>query len=201
LPPTTTSRLDPTIPTVTGRLQTPLRGRQQGAADACTSSFLEGFRRVTVVMATGTGKTLVALHAAHETAPEGACLVVVPSLRLREQTAAVWHSEGRPGRYLGLCSPDDPADPDLASILTMVHTPHTLADQAAAGTGALNVFCTYHSLAKAAAAHRDFHLPRWDVVVADEAHRTTGDCANPWTLIHNDDALPARHRLYMTATT
>ncbi|GHE71554.1 helicase [Streptomyces capitiformicae] len=164
------------------------------------SSFIEGYRRVTVVMATGTGKTLVALHAVQETAPEGVSLVVVPSLRLLEQTAAVWHREGRPGRYLGVCSSDKPADPDLAGILTLVHTGDELALQAADTHGPLNVFCTYDSLDKVVEAHRDFHLPRWDVVVADEAHRTAGDYDKPWAHVHQDDKLPARHRLYMTAT-
>ncbi|MET9104764.1 Helicase associated domain protein [Streptomyces antibioticus] len=164
------------------------------------SSFIEGYRRVTVIMATGTGKTLVALHAVQETAPEGVSLVVVPSLRLLEQTAQVWHREGRPGRYLGVCSPGHPADPDLAGILTMVHTGDELAWQAADAPGPLNVFCTYHSLEKVVEAHRDFHLPRWDVVVADEAHRTAGDYDKPWAHVHHDDKLPARHRLYMTAT-
>lgn len=169
---TTRIRPDATAPAAAPRLKTRLRGRQQSAADACVSSFIEGYRRVSVIMATGTGKTLVALHVVQESAPEGASLVVVPSLRLLEQTAAAWHSEGRPGRYLGVCSSDNPADPDLVSILTMVHTGDELAWQAADTHGPLNVFCTYDSLDKVVEAHRDSQLPRWDVVVADEAHRT-----------------------------
>ncbi|MFD5975047.1 Helicase associated domain protein [Streptomyces bacillaris] len=164
------------------------------------SSFIEGYRRATVIMATGTGKTLVALHVVQETAPEGVSLVAVPSLHLLEQTAAAWHREGRPGRYLGVCSSDNPADPYLAGILTMVHTGEELAWQAADTHGPLNVFCTYDSLDKVVEAHRDLHLPRWDVVVADEAHRTAGDYNKPWARIHHDDEVPARHRLYMTAT-
>lgn len=198
----TTTRIRPDSTTFASapRLKTRLRGRQQSAADACVSSFIDGYRRVSVYMATGTGKTLVALHTVQETVPEGVCLVVVPSLLLLEQTAAVWHREGRPGRYLGVCSSDKPADPYLAGILTMVHTGDELAGQAAGTPGPLNVFCTYDSLVKVVEAHRDFHLPRWDVVVADEAHRTAGDYDKPWARIHHDDKLPARHRLYMTAT-
>ncbi|MFJ8086303.1 Helicase associated domain protein [Streptomyces sp. NPDC096205] len=198
----TTTRLRPaaTAPTASPRLKTRLRGGQQIAVDTSASSFIEGYRRVSVYMATGTGKTLVALHVVQETAPEGASLVAVPSLRLLEQTAAKWHSEGRPGRYLGVCSSGQPADPYLAGILTMVDTADDLAQQAADAQGPLNVFCTYDSLDKVVEAHRDFHLPRWDVVVADEAHRTAGDYDKPWARIHHDDKLPARHRLYMTAT-
>ncbi|MGW3108348.1 Helicase associated domain protein [Streptomyces sp. NPDC001100] len=198
----TTTRLRPaaTAPTAGTRLKTRLRGRQQIAVDTSVSSFIEGYRRVSVYMATGTGKTLVALHIVQETAPQGASLVAVPSLRLLEQTAAKWHSEGRPGRYLGVCSSPQPADPYLDGVLTMVDTADDLAQQAADAQGPLNVFCTYDSLDKVVEAHRDFHLPRWDVVVADEAHRTAGDYDKPWARIHHDDKLPARHRLYMTAT-
>ncbi|MFJ3339141.1 Helicase associated domain protein [Streptomyces sp. NPDC086766] len=199
----TTTRIRPDSTTASAavpRLKTRLRGHQQSAADTCVSSFIEGYRRATILMPTGTGKTLVALHVVHETAPGGVSLVVVPSLRLLEQTAAEWHREGRPGRYLGVCSSNDPADPDLAGILTMVDNGDELARQAADTLGPLNVFCTYSSLDKVADAHRDHHLPRWDVLVADEAHRTAGDYNKPWARVHDDDQLPARHRLYMTAT-
>jgi hypothetical protein len=127
---TTTTRIRPDS-AAAPRLKTRLRGRQQGAADTCVSSFIEGYRRVSVYMATGTGKTLVALYIVQETAPEGVCLVLVPSLRLLEQTAKAWHREGRPGRYLGVCSSDNPADPYLVGILTMVDTGEELAWQAA----------------------------------------------------------------------
>ena len=82
----TTTRLRPaaTAPTASPRLKTRLRGGQQIAVDTSASSFIEGYRRVSVYMATGTGKTLVALHIVQETAPEGASLVAVPSLRLLE---------------------------------------------------------------------------------------------------------------------
>ncbi|MET8861214.1 DEAD/DEAH box helicase family protein, partial [Streptomyces sp. NPDC004579] len=189
---TTTTRIrpDPSAAAVAPQLKTRLRGHQQSAADACVSNFIDGYRRATVLMATGTGKTLVALHVVQETAPSGACLMVVPSLRLLEQTAAEWHREGRPGRYLGVCSLDAPADPSLAGILTMVDNGDELARQAADTHGPLNVFCTYSSLAKVVEAHRDHHLPRWDVLVADEAHHTTGDYNKPWVLAHHDDQLP-----------
>ncbi|WP_179199567.1 DEAD/DEAH box helicase family protein, partial [Streptomyces viridochromogenes] len=84
---TTRIRPDLTAPAPGPRLKTRLRGRQQCAADTVVSSFIEGYRRATVIMATGTGKTLVALHIVQETAPEGISLVLVPSLRLLEQTA------------------------------------------------------------------------------------------------------------------
>ncbi|MET8205884.1 Helicase associated domain protein [Streptomyces sp. NPDC005373] len=181
-------------------LKTPLRGHQDMAVDAIVTGFAEGATRVTSTMATGTGKTHVGLHAVQETAPEGRALVLVPSQALLEQTAALWHREGRPGRYLGVCTPDEALSRSLAKTMTVVNTPESLAEVAADVDGPLNVFCTYHSLFKVVQAHADYHLPDWDVVVADEAHHTAGRLDKAWGTVHDNDALPARHRLYMTAT-
>lgn len=186
-------------PTYTA-LRSPLRGHQDLAVDSCVSVFKEGASRATITMATGSGKTHVALNTVHETAPRGRALVVVPSLRLLEQTASLWHHEGRPGRYVGICSRDAPADPALAGALTMTDRPEDLAALSVLSDGPLNVFCTYQSLEKVTQAHADFHLPGWDVIVVDEAHHTTGNLDKAWAQVHDNDALPARHRLYMTAT-
>jgi predicted helicase len=129
-------------------LKTPLRGHQDMAVDAIVTDFAEGATRATTTMATGTGKTHVALHAVQETAPQGRALVLVPSQALLEQTAETWHGEGRPGRYLGVCSPDEALSRSLAKTLTVVNTPERLAEAAADTDGPLNVFCTYQSLFK-----------------------------------------------------
>ncbi|MFF8352967.1 Helicase associated domain protein [Streptomyces chartreusis] len=181
-------------------LKTPLRGHQDMAVDAIVTNFDEGATRVTTTMATGTGKTHVALHTVQETAPQGRALVLVPSQALLEQTAEVWRQEGRPGRYLGICTPDEALSRSLAKTLTVVNTPENIAEAAADTDGALNVFCTYQSLHKVVQAHAEFQLPDWDIVVADEAHHTAGRVDNAWAAVHDNDALPARHRLYMTAT-
>ncbi|MFI5756814.1 Helicase associated domain protein [Streptomyces sp. NPDC051569] len=181
-------------------LRTHLRGHQEIARNSCASNFAAGTPRVTVTMATGAGKTLVGVNAAQDAAPDGSALVVMPTLKLIEQTAAAWYREGRPGRYVGFCSRDEPEDPALNGVLTMISSASVLAEQAARAGGSINVFCTYQSLKKIAAAHRTFHLPRWDVLIADEAHRSAGSLEKTWGLVHDNDALPARHRLYMTAT-
>ena len=54
---TTRIRPDMTAPATASRLKTRLRGGQQIAVDTSASSFIEGYRRVGVYMATGTGKT------------------------------------------------------------------------------------------------------------------------------------------------
>ncbi|MER7497998.1 Helicase associated domain protein [Streptomyces pharetrae] len=43
-------------------------------------------------------------------------------------------------------------------------------------------------------------LPGWDLIVVDEAHRTSGRIGKPWAVVHDNTRLPALRRLYMTAT-
>ncbi|MHB6903992.1 helicase associated domain-containing protein [Streptomyces sp. DB-54] len=181
-------------------LKSPLRGHQEQALDAIVTDFDEGATRVSVYMATGTGKTHVALNAVQETAPRGRALVVVPSVALLAQTARTWHKEGRPGRYLGICFPDDILSRSLPDAVTLIDSDEQLADAAANTNGPLNVFCTYQSLEKVTQAHAAHQLPAWDVIVIDEAHHTAGRLDKAWGLVHDNDDLPARHRLYMTAT-
>jgi len=43
-------------------------------------------------------------------------------------------------------------------------------------------------------------LAVWDLMVVDEAHRTSGDVGRPWAAVHDQARMPAVRRLYMTAT-
>ena len=66
------------------------------------------------------------------------------------------------------------------------------------------VFCTYHSLPIVESAQEQ-GAPAFDIVLCDEAHRTTGieeagDETSPFVLVHNADRIRAKKRLYMTAT-
>ncbi|MFE1408869.1 Helicase associated domain protein [Streptomyces sp. NPDC058770] len=182
------------------QLVTPLRGHQAVAVDHSVSAFLDHHARVSVVMATGTGKTLVALHIAHRTTPHGNVVLFAPNIQLLCQTAQVWQSEGRRGLYLAICHED--AGSMLPGGVLRVGSAAELAHHAAraAAFGPLNVFCTYQSQEKIEEAHRDHHLARWDLLICDEAHRTAGDGNRPWARVLNDDLVPARHRLHMTAT-
>ncbi|MFI5766845.1 Helicase associated domain protein [Streptomyces sp. NPDC051563] len=40
----------------------------------------------------------------------------------------------------------------------------------------------------------------FDLVVVDEAHRTSGSAGKAWAQVHRQEVIPARRRLYMTAT-
>ncbi|WP_131804695.1 DEAD/DEAH box helicase [Mycobacteroides abscessus] len=62
------------------------------------------------------------------------------------------------------------------------------------------VFGTYQSLDTVIAAHADHGAEPWSVVVCDEAHRTAGAKAKPFARALHDEFVPARRRLFLTAT-
>ncbi|MEV7027532.1 DEAD/DEAH box helicase family protein, partial [Kitasatospora sp. NPDC093558] len=204
------STLEPALPVRTFRravaataldrdLLTLLRAHQRTAVDMCVNAFVTGAPRLTLQAACGTGKTLMALHVAHEVAPAGRVLTILPRLQLLEQTLAAWHAEGRPGRYLALSS-EGPQDPALADVMVRTGNLDVLAEQIAGADGPVNVFTTYQSLHKIARGHAEHRLPAWDLIIGDEAHRAAGKLSKAWAVIHDNHAIPARRRLYMTAT-
>jgi len=67
------------------------------------------------------------------------------------------------------------------------------------------VFSTYHSIDVISRAQHDHGLDAFDLVICDEAHRTTGatfgdDDESNFVRIHDADYIRAAKRLYMTAT-
>lgn len=83
--------------------------------------------------------------------------------------------------------------------------PHSQAPQLALwhGRGAVTVYATYASLPVIAEAHRGEYglaMEAFDLVVVDGAHRTSGSAGKAWADVHRQEVIPARRRLYMTAT-
>ncbi|MGW2866136.1 Helicase associated domain protein [Streptomyces sp. NPDC001205] len=156
--------------------------------------------RATVVAACGTGKTFIAAAAAHRLARDGRVLVLLPTLDLLTQTVREWRSAGHTGPAVAVCSlDDDPALWDLDVRST------TSAPQLALwhGHGPVNVFATYASLGVLAEAHEGVYgqrLDPFDLMIVDEAHRTSGSMGKAWAAVHDQDVIPAVRRLYMTAT-
>ncbi|EFM45641.1 helicase C-terminal domain protein, partial [Mobiluncus mulieris ATCC 35239] len=183
--------------------------------------------RGTLVMACGTGKTFTSLQIAQKFAERGdsagaRILFMVPSLALMSQTMHEWAAEvSVPFTAWSVCSDTKVnrkrADrDDIADIATMdLQIPPTtdaasLADsltQARPNEGLQVVFATYQSIGViheaqvlAGEAWRDF-----DLVICDEAHRTTGaklanEDESAFTRIHDNTYIRADKRLYMTAT-
>ncbi|MET9558351.1 Helicase associated domain protein [Streptomyces sp. NPDC006645] len=150
--------------------------------------------RTQVIMATGSGKTLVAARSAEELRA-GRVLVLVPSLDLLAQTESAWHDAGRGGPMIGVSSlrGEEAGFPNTTDLDELVEWTR--------GLDKITVFATYASLGlgtleRAHAAG----LAAWDLIVVDEAHRVSGRIGKPWAVVHDNQKIPSQRRLYMTAT-
>ncbi|MEV6818467.1 DEAD/DEAH box helicase family protein [Nocardiopsis dassonvillei] len=156
-------------------------------------------RRGKLIMATGTGKTITSAAVAAQLDAR-AVLVVVPSLPLLQQTATEWARVlgERLRQVIAVCSSSRVSLADCTSARTEVCTDPERLASLDPSPGTL-VLTTYHSVPVLVEAHRR-GVPRWDLVVVDEAHRSASPRHTLWTWVHDDDRVPARHRLYVTAT-
>ncbi|MDE5887980.1 MAG: DEAD/DEAH box helicase family protein [Muribaculaceae bacterium] len=180
-----------------------------------------------LIMACGTGKTYTALKIAEEMLPEkGLVLFLVPSISLLGQTLNAWCADAtKPIKGICICSDakasrkikkdfDDTQDSAVDLAVPATTNPKSIAKQLKAyrsHDGLTVVFSTYQSI-EAVKAAQDETLKetggsygKFDLIVCDEAHRTTGvklsdrDESN-FTKIHNADYIKGNKRLYMTAT-
>ncbi|MGW7022475.1 Helicase associated domain protein [Streptomyces decoyicus] len=150
--------------------------------------------RAQVIMATGSGKTRVAVRSAEEL-HASRVLVLVPSLDLLAQTEAAWREGGRRGPMIGVSSlrGEEVPFPNTTDVDELV--------QWTRGLDKVTVYATYASLGlgtleRAHAAG----LAAWDLIVVDEAHRVSGRIGKPWAVVHDNQKIPSLRRLYMTAT-
>ncbi|MEU3743232.1 Helicase associated domain protein [Streptomyces sp. NPDC032198] len=150
--------------------------------------------RTQVIMATGSGKTRVAVRSAEEL-HAGRVLVLVPSLDLLAQTEAAWWEGGRRGPRIGVSSlrGEEASFPNTTDVDELVEWTR--------GLEKVTVYATYASLGlgtleRAHAAG----LAAWDLIVVDEAHRVSGRIGKPWAVVHDNQKIPSLRRLYMTAT-
>lgn len=145
-------------------------------------------------MATGSGKTRVAVRSAEEL-HAGRVLVLVPSLDLLAQTETAWREGGRRGPMIGVSSlrGEEVSFPNTTDVDELVEWTR--------GLDKVTVYATYASLGlgtleRAHAAG----LSAWDLIVVDEAHRVSGRIGKPWAVVHDNQKIPSLRRLYMTAT-
>jgi predicted helicase len=213
------SRFDPDHPDQLPR-RTPkaLRPHQVEAVKAVVSGF-DSSDRGKLVMACGTGKTLTSLRLAEQLLPAGGrVLFCVPSISLLSQSLRAWTSDAtRPMHCVAVCSDsqvtrgeEDIHVYDLA--LPATTDPKTIARHMALAGGRASrqdnplivVFTTYQSLDRVIEAQA-IGAPDFDLLIADEAHRTTGalkedEGFSGFTAVHDQRRLRAKCRLYMTAT-
>ena len=189
-----------------------LRPHQQTALHDVKTQF-EKNDRGKLIMACGTGKTFTALRIAEDTAGIGGrVLYLVPSISLFSQSMREWATQKKfPQRYVGICSDTRAGKNDEDASMQELEIPVTTDPEVI--SNALKdahqdmmtvVFCTYQSLGLVERA-QDEGAPAFDIVLCDEAHRTTGvdrpgDKTSPFVLVHDKQKIRARKRLYMTAT-
>jgi len=167
-----------------------------------------------MIMACGTGKTYTAqLIAEKLVGAGGTVLFLAPSISLVSQTITEWAAEATvPIAIFGVCSDSKVGTGEVADIspydLVVPSTtdPELLASNFAKApdTHMKVVFSTYHSSPVISAAQAA-GIPKFDLVICDEAHRTTGvqlkdDEAKKFQMVHDDEHIYAAKRLYMTAT-
>ncbi|MEZ2624184.1 DEAD/DEAH box helicase [Paenalcaligenes hominis] len=174
-----------------------------------------------LIMACGTGKTFTSLKIAEKLAGAGGrVLFLVPSLSLLSQTLTEWTQESEvPLHSFAVCSDSDvgkkrSADDDMVQTFTHeLRYPATtnakrLAEEMTKRYDSAHmsvVFSTYHSIATISEAQHEFDLAEFDLVICDEAHRTTGatfadEDESAFVRVHDANFLRAKKRLYMTAT-
>jgi superfamily II DNA or RNA helicase len=151
----------------------------QAAAIAAVVASLADHERTQLVMACGSGKTLVTLWVAEARGDERV-LVLVPTLLLLKQFRREWRVAATLAFVdLAVCSDADTVEPDEWRVradelgVPVTTDPATIATFLR-GPGRRVVFATYASSARIAQAQTDATVPGFDLVVADEAHRIAG---------------------------
>lgn len=177
-----------------------------------------------LIMACGTGKTMTSLKIAEKlTDNKGTILFLVPSIALIGQTLKEWTSQAdEPINPICICS--DPeitknrskGDQDLTSTIDLAWPASTDSNYILkqfqhyknTNNGMTVVFSTYQSIeviAKAQKVLLNNGFPEFDLIICDEAHRTTGYTEqgmddSAFVKVHDAEFIKAKKRLYMTAT-
>ncbi|MEK6669981.1 MAG: type ISP restriction/modification enzyme [Pseudomonadota bacterium] len=196
-----------------------LRNYQQAAVDQA----IEGLKtadRGKLIMACGTGKTFTSLRLAEQVAGAGGrVLFLVPSLSLLSQTLTEWTQESAtPMHSFAVCSDSDvgkrrDGDDDFQMLVHELQYPATTNAKSLAAEITKRhdaehmsvVFSTYHSVDVISQAQKLHGLPDFDLIVCDEAHRTTGASfadadESAFVKVHDQAVIKGKKRVYMTAT-
>lgn len=193
------------------------RKHQLDAIKAVNNAF-QTVDRGKMIMACGTGKTYTGLKIAETYAGKGKrVLFMVPSLALMSQTVTEWSNDTEvPLRCFAVCSDvsvgkrksDDIAELNQHDLAFPATTDGAkIAREASLGdpNTMTVVFSTYQSIQALTEAQKQHGLPEFDLIICDEAHRTTGatlsgeDDSN-FVRIHHNEYVKGKKRLYMTAT-
>lgn len=199
-----------------------LREHQREALEAALNHYKD-HDRGKMIMACGTGKTFTSLRIAEailENDPEigkerpGCILFLAPSISLVGQTLREWVSNSRDElNAVCVCSDttvtkkrteDDVGERVEDLGLPATTDPGKIAFRAMVSKDTTVVFSTYQSI-DAVIAAQQHGLPEFDLIICDEAHRTTGviidkQDESSFTKVHDNSLVHGKRRLYMTAT-
>lgn len=197
-----------------------LREHQQAALTAAQAG-LSSADRGKLIMACGTGKTFTALKIAETLAGKGKrVLFLVPSLNLLSQTLTEWTQESAtPLHSFAVCSDSDVGKKRKKEDDTVQTFTHELRYPATTEPARLAtemgkrhddqhmsvVFSTYHSIDVISRAQLENGLANFDLIICDEAHRTTGatfdsEDESAFVRVHDNAYIRSAKRIYMTAT-
>jgi superfamily II DNA or RNA helicase len=179
------------------------RDYQLIALDAIDRWAQGGGSRGKVIMACGTGKTLIEIWAADRLRAQHV-LVLVPTIPLVRQCAREWpRHAATQRRILRICSDTTASDEDVSrgDELGIARTtdPKEVANRLRDGSPLL-VLCTYESSQALAEAMRSVPEFSFDLAIADEAHRCAGAETSKHKTILSETAIRAKRRLFFTAT-
>lgn len=198
-----------------------LRPHQERAVAAIEEKWAE-FDRCKAIMACGTGKTLMSLRLVEDWIgpAAGTILFCAPSISLVGQSMREWMGQCRvPMSSLVVCSDSKASRKDdvIPMTLDSFEYPATTNPESLYRSfrrcrhsnpdGLVVIFSTYQSIGVIHDAQA-LGMPEFDIVVCDEAHRTTGNAlpgvskteASAFMKIHFNENVAAKKRLYMTAT-
>ena len=211
---------------VTVKAKKKLRYYQERAIQSALNHFRENDRGQ-LIMAPGTGKTFTSLKIAEAMAREASkeqytILYLVPSIQLLTQTLRGWNNDTEMTMSSMAVTSDRNAsrgsvkqdESNIAIKASDIGYPATTSSKKVVENylelmtrpkkELLVVFGTYQSIEVLGKAQKD-GFPEFDLIIADEAHRTTGakalgDEASSFTKVHSNLNVKGTKRLYQTAT-
>lgn len=211
---------------VTVKAKKKLRYYQESAIQSALNYFRENDRGQ-LIMAPGTGKTFTSLKIAEAMAREASkeqytILYLVPSIQLLTQTLRGWNNDTEMTMSSMAVTSDRNAsrgsvkqdESNIAIKASDIGYPATTSSKKVVENylelmtrpkkELLVVFGTYQSIDVLGKAQKD-GFPEFDLIIADEAHRTTGakalgDEASAFTKVHSNLNVKGAKRLYQTAT-
>lgn len=165
---------------------------------------MNGFKkndRGQLISATGTGKTLTALFI-KEKLKAKRVLVLEPSIALIGQNLAEFMANKRADFRPVVVASDVSEEDDIPVSdlgLPVTTKPSEIAAKLREPDPVV-MFSTLHSSPRIAAAFKEHGVPQFDLIIVDEAHHLALHVDTKFATALDDDKIPAKKRLFMTAT-